>query len=38
MNCQICGKKLELNDPSNVDVTIADGRDKKIINRQFVVC
>ena len=38
MNCQICGKKLELNDPSNVDVTIADGRGTPIMNRHFVVC
>lgn len=38
MNCNICGKKLELNDPSNVDVTIADGRGTPIMKRHFVVC
>lgn len=38
MNCQICGKKLELNDTSNVDVTIADGRGTQIMNRHFVAC
>ena len=38
MNCQICGKKLELVDPSNVDVTLADGKGEPIMNRHFVVC
>ena len=38
MNCQICGKELELVDPSNVDVTLADGKGEPIMNRHFVVC
>lgn len=38
MNCQICGKKLELVDPSNVDVTIANGKCDQVMNRHFVVC
>lgn len=38
MNCQICGKKLDLFDPSNVDVTIADGKGEPVMNRHFVVC